>query len=589
MHDLNYLHDILILLFASVAILIIFKQLGLSPALGYLLVGAAIGPFGFEILNITDTAKSIAELGIVFLLFALGLELSFSRLMEMRKYVLGYGSLQIIISAIVLSIITLKGLRVSVEVAILIGSALALSSTAIVLQEIAENGEQTTRVGRLSFSILLMQDLAVIPILVLLPLIAGDNVDITKALSGALLNAIIAMTLIFVIGRSLLRPLYRMIAETRNNVLFLSFTLIIILGSAYMSHSLGLSFALGAFVAGLMVAETEYRYRVEEETSSLKNLLMGLFFMTIGMSFDFNELIDSLAWIILGSFALISFKAVIIVTLCRSFNFPLGPSIHTGFLLAQGGEFAFVVLLMAVNQNLIESDTSQFLMTIVTLTMATTPLLASAGRRIKSYIYTKEVLKDSKIKKEISDISGHVIIVGFSKVGRVIANILRKKNIPYIVLDNNHRMVRIEKTNGYNIIYGDSKNPDVLKHIGIERCESVIIAMDDELTCMNITKYIHRKYPDATVITKSESVNNAQRFRKVGASYVVSKNLEAGLQMGHAALASVGINNSEINDALSSYRDINDDILNEPIIPHRHESSADDNIFENHDDDDDKK
>ncbi len=574
MHDLSYLHNILILLLASVVIVIIFKQLRLSPALGYLIAGAAIGPFGLGILGIDDTTKSIAELGIVFLLFSLGLELSFSRLMEMKKYVFGFGSLQIFISAIVLSYLAFAGLRISIEVAILIGSALSLSSTAIVLQVIAENGEQSTRVGRLSFAILLMQDLAVIPILVLLPLIKESDVSISSALFSALINAAIALVVIFAIGRSLLRPLYKMIADTKSDVLFLSFTLIVVLGSAYMSHKLGLSFALGAFIAGLMVAETEYKYRVEEEINSVKALLMGLFFITIGMSFNFDLMLKGLPWIILASFALISFKAIIIVSLCRIFNFPLGPSIHSGFLLAQGGEFAFVVLLMAVNEKLLDNQTSQFLMTVVTLTMALTPILATIGRRTKSYLYTKEVLHDNKIKQEIGNIASHVIIIGFSKVGRIIAHILRKKNIRYIVLDNNHRMVRIEKSKGYNIIYGDAMNIDVLTHIGTAKCESIIVAMEDEITCMKITRFIHKHFPDASVITKSETINNAQRFKKVGASFVVSKNLETGLQMSHAALSSVGVSSEEIGDALNAFRDINTEVMKDVLHSEKHEKNT---------------
>lgn len=366
-----------------------------------------------------------------------------------------------------------------------------------------------------------------------------------------------------------------MIADTKSDVLFLSFTLIIVLGSAHMSHKMGLSFALGAFVAGLMVAETEYKYRVEEETNSLKSLFMGLFFMTIGMSFDFDLMLRSLPWIILASFTLISFKAIIVVTLCRIFKFPLGPSIHAGLFLAQGGEFAFVVLLMAVNETVVDVETAQFLMTVVTLTMGLTPLLASIGRRVKSYLYTKEVLHDGKIKRELGNVSSHVIIIGFSKVGRIIAHILRKKNINYIVLDNNHRMVRIEKSKGYSIIYGDAMNQDVLSHIGTEKCESIIVAMDDDVTCMKITRFIHQNFPDASVITKSETINNAQRFKKVGASFVVSKNLEAGLQMSHAALSSVGVSSKEIGDALNAFRDINTEVIKDVINSEKYEKDAD--------------
>ena len=566
MHDITYLRDILILLFASVAIVIIFKQLGLSPALGYLVAGAAIGPFGFGVLTTTETTSSIAELGIVFLLFAIGLELTFGRLLAMKKYVLGFGGLQVLLTASSISLICHKLFHLDIETSVIIGSALTMSSTAIVLQVISENSEQSTRVGRLSFSVLLMQDLAVIPILVLLPLLSKTDLNITKALGGAFLDAAIAMAIIFAVGRSMLRPIYRIIAEAKNDVLFLSFTLIVILGSSYLSNKMGLSFALGAFVAGLMVAETEYKYRVEEEILSLKSLLLGLFFMTIGMSFDFDLLLKSLPYIVLASIGLISLKAGIIVFLCRIFKFPMAPSIHSGLMLCQGGEFAFVVFLMAVDQKLLEVDVSQFLMTVVTFTMALTPMLAGFGRKLKAILYTKEVLRDNKIKREIGEISKHIVIIGFSKVGKIVAYILRKRGIDYVVLENNHRVVRIEKNNGYNVYYGDALNADILKHIGVNRAESVIVSMEDEIACMKITRFIHDNFEEASVITKSESFNNADRFRKVGASLVVSKNLETGLQLTNGALSSLGISEDEIQHTLSSFREINSDIVKDVIL-----------------------
>jgi len=565
MHDINYLRDILTLLSASVVIIVIFRQLGLSPALGYLVAGAAIGPFGFGVLTSTETTKSIAELGIVFLLFAIGLELTFDKLISMRKYVFGFGSLQVLLTCLVISAFCHYTFKLNLELSIIIGSALSLSSTAIVLQVISENAEQSTRVGRLSLSILLMQDLAVIPVLVLVPLLINPDLNLTQALGGALINAIIAMGIIIAIGRSFLKPIYRLIAETKSDVLFLSFTLIIVLGSAFLSHKMGLSFALGAFMAGLMVAETEYKYRVEEEILSLKSLLMGLFFMTIGMSFDFDLLLSSLPFIVVAAIGLIAVKALIILLLCRLFKFPIAPAFHTALLLSQGGEFAFVVFLLAVQKKFMDVDLSQFLMTVVTVTMAITPLLAAIGRQLKAKLYTKEVLRDNKLKREIGDISNHIIIIGFSKIGRIVASILRKHNINYIILDNNHRVVRIEKSNGYNIYYGDAKNRDILKYIGIEKAESVVVANDDEIACILITRYIHENFPDASVITKSSSINNADRLKKIGATTVVSQNLETGLQLSHAALSSIGTNSDEINSALGAFRDINSEVLKDVI------------------------
>jgi len=565
-HDISYLNDIITLLVASIVVVVIFRQIGLSPALGYLIAGAIIGPFGMQYVQSTQSTKSIAELGIVFMLFAIGLELTFARLSTIRKYVFGFGTLQIVLTSSVITYICYYFFKIPIEGAIIISCALAMSSTAIVMQVIAENGEQSTRVGRLSFSILLMQDLAVIPILVLLPLLSKANLNVFNALGGALFNAIIALLIIFPVGSLLLKPFFRIIAHTQNEVLFLSFTLLIVLGSALLCHKLGLSFALGAFIAGLMVAETEYRYRVEEEILSLKSLLMGLFFMTIGMSFDTNLLLEALLQIIEITFGLIALKAFIIIILCRIFRFPLAPAIHTGLLLSQGGEFSFVVLLVAVQEKLIDDQLSQILMTAITFSMALTPLLAIIGRKIKGQIYIKEILRDNKLKREIGDISKHVIIIGFSKVSRIIAYILRKRKINYLILENNHRVVRIEKKNGFNIYYGDPMNIEILNYIGTPKAESVIIGLDDEIACIKITRFIHQNFPTVAVITKSETFNNADRFKKVGASYVVSKNLETGLQLSQAALASSGLKTTEINDIINSFRDINNEALKDLIL-----------------------
>lgn len=563
MHNINFINDILILLAASVLIVLIFKQLKLSPALGYLVAGVLIGPFGFAVIDNSDTTRSIADLGIVFLLFAIGLELNFEKLVRMRKYVLGFGGLQVIITTFIIHLIVHKIFNLDNKTAFFVGSALALSSTAIVLQIISDNGEETTRVGRLAFSVLLLQDLAVIPILALLPLISQKEINLLSALSGAFIDAVIALVMIFAIGRLLLRPIYRHIAEVKSDVLFISVTLLIVLGSAQLSNFFGLSSALGAFTAGLMVAETEYKYRVEEDISSLKALLMGLFFMTIGMSFQLDLLLSNLHNIILVAILLVLIKATIIIILCKMFRFPLAPAIHTGLLLAQGGEFAFVVFIMGVQQKFIDPSMAQFLATVVTATMAITPLLAAFGRKIKGQLYIMSVLRDNKIKREIGEVSKHVIIIGFTRIGHIVSYIMRKKGLNYLVLDSNHQVVKTEKANGYNIYYGDPMNIDILRYIGIERCESVLIAMDDEIACLKITRFINENFPNINISTKSENFSNSDRFRRVGADYVVSKNLETGLQMARGAMNLLGVGYKDIEKTLDNIRQNNTLLIKE--------------------------
>ncbi len=563
MHSMDYINEILILLAASVFIVLLFKQLKLSPALGYLVAGAMIGPYGFGILDDNKTTESIAELGIVFLLFAIGLELNLDRLIKLRKYVLGFGGLQVSITTIILSYAASKFFGMETKTAIIVGSALSLSSTAIVLQIISENGESSTRVGRLAFSILILQDLAVIPILVLVPLFAKEDANLVAAIGGAVINAVIAMVIIFAIGRLLLRPIYRYIAAIKSDVLFLSLTLMVILGAAKLSSFFGLSTAFGAFTAGLMVAETEYKYRVEEEIMSLKSLLMGLFFMTIGMSFQLDLLLENSYKIALVGAGLIFIKALIIIVLCKLFKFPLAPSIHTGLFLSQGGEFAFIVFIIAVDHGLLSQENSQFLATVVTSTMAITPLLATFGRKIKGQLYIMNVLQDNKVKYEIGDISSHTIIVGFGKTGRVISHTLRKKGLNYLILDNNHRLVRLEKANGYNIFYGDAMNIDILRHVSINKASSVVVVMEDEIACMKITRFIGENFPNVNLITKTETANNTERFKALGANYVISKNLETGLQLAKNVLLCSGVKIRETEKIIESVRNSESELARE--------------------------
>ncbi len=565
MHSVGYLNDILILLIASAFIVLVFKKLSMSPAIGYLVAGALIGPYGLAILQENETTKSIAELGIVFLLFAIGLELNFSKLIKMKKYVLGFGGLQVGISTIVLATLSHYAFGLSGEISLIVGSALALSSTAIVLQIISDTGEEATRVGRLALSVLILQDLAVIPILVLLPLLANQDVSMFQALSKAIFNATLALAIIFVAGRYLLRPIFHQIDQLQSDALFISFILIVIFGAAQLSSVFGLSSAFGAFTAGLMVAETEFRHRVEQEIMSIKTLLMGLFFMTIGMSFQIDFLVSNFHKIILIGALLIVVKAFIIIFLCKIFKFPLAPAIHAGFLLAQGGEFAFIVFIMAVDHNLISQEVTQLLATVVTATMAFTPLLANFGRKIKGQLYITNVIRDNKIKRELGDISGHVILIGFGRIGHIVAHILKKQGANYIALDNNHGTVRLEKFNGYNIYYGDAMNIEILRHLSIEKAEAVIVVMEDEIACLKISRFISENFPQINIITKSENMNNVSRMKKAGAHCVVPKNFETGIQVSKIALKAMNFSEEDIEKTIKSARGDEEDIIKKVI------------------------
>jgi CPA2 family monovalent cation:H+ antiporter-2 len=274
------------------------------------------------------------------------------------------------------------------------------------------------------------------------------------------------------------------------------------------------------------------------------------------MTFKLEMLMDNLLLIIALSIAIVAVKAGVIISLCKLFKFPLAPAIHSGLLLSQGGEFAFVVFIMAVENGIMESKMSQILMTSVTVTMAFTPLLATFGRNLKKQIYIKNSLKNNKIRRELGEIEKHIVIIGFSKIGRVVADIMRKRNIPYLILSTNHRWVRIEKANGYHIYYGDPLNLDILKRVNAKNAESIIIANDDEILCFKITNFIRENFPDLHILTKSENISGIKRFKKIGANLVISKNFETGLQISREILTTMGIEDSEIEKELSNKRNL---------------------------------
>ena len=316
-----------------------------------------------------------------------------------------------------------------------------------------------------------------------------------------------------------------------------------------------MSFTLGAFVAGLIVAETEYKYRVESETSSFKSLLMGLFFVTVGMSFNSQFLIEKFYLIIALAALIIFLKAFVIILLCRIFKFPIAPAIHTGLLLSQGGEFAFVVFLEAKDMNIMSPDISQLLITVATVTMAFTPILAIIGSKIKRSIYVHEALKDNKLKREIGDLSGHIIVIGYDKIGKIVTSLLKQKDMKYITLGSNYGSVKVGKENEHNVYYGDALNKDILTSAGISSANAVIIAMEDDLTCVRVTRFIHENFPHINVITKMNSDNNADRFRMVGANSVVSPDIETSLQLAKNALVSIGADDKDIDVFLNELRD----------------------------------
>lgn len=552
----DVLTAVIVLIASAVFVVAVFKRLKLSPVLGYLVAGTIIGDHGFKIVQYDQTAL-LAEFGVVFLLFAIGLELSFERLKAMRKYVFGLGLLQVLITAVIIagSVVLISQ---DTSAAIIIGGGLALSSTAIVMQVLSETRSQSTQVGRISLAILILQDLVVVPLLVIIPILSGTaESSVAASLGTAFAKAAIALIGILVAGRLLLRPLFSLISSDSGDIneLPIALTLLIVLSAALGTEYFGLSLALGAFVAGVLVAETDFRVQAEESIYPFKSLLLGLFFMSVGMKIDVQEIYRQIYHILSISFALIIIKTVIITALCMLFGFDKGTSIHSGLILAQGGEFAFILFGLGKETGILEENTANILLLVVTCTMAFTPLLGIIGSKIVESIELRHGTGSAQIiERGTRDLRGHVIIAGFGKVGKMISLVMEAEGINYIALDPNHNLVEEQKNNGVPIFVGDISQSSTLKAIGADRASTIVLSMNNDVTIKKSLKAIGADFPHCNVIVRLKDLQKAKEFYEAGADIIIPEDYETGLQLGGATLKSVGISETEINRIKEQFR-----------------------------------
>ncbi len=551
----QHLFDIIILLSAAVFIVIAFWKMNISPVLGYFVAGAVIGSHGFNLIHSAEAMDNLAEFGVVFLLFIIGLELTFERLIAMRIHVFGFGSLQVIVTMVAIWCIALA-FGVNTNIATVIGGGLALSSTAIVLQVLQEKGSQASQVGRVSIAVLLMQDFAVVPLIVLVPLLTGNSEhSLISSLAGSLVQAAIALVLIFITGRLLLRPLFSVIAKMESNEIFISTTLLIVLGAAFITEQFHLSLALGAFVAGLLVAETEYRHSVEHAVLPFKDLFLGLFFMTVGMSINTELLLNKLPLITLLSIILIVLKTSIIYILCRFFGFKSAPAIQAGLLLSQGGEFAFILFRLADELNVLPSEIAQVLMMVTTVTMAFTPLLSGLGDWIaNSFSTEKTILDDEAVETDTQDLYNHVIVAGFGRVGYMVTKMLTAEHLSYVVVDIQSKIVKEGKSDSFPIYLGDVTRCEILKSVGIERAQALVISIKNEVTIKKVVSLVAANFPHVNIVIRLPDLSNVEVYRDLGASKIIPETSEIGLQLGGAALSLSGISESGVTSLKSRFR-----------------------------------
>ena len=544
--------DALVVLGTAGVVVPMVRRWGLSPVLGYLGAGAILGPLGLGsisnafpalswfTINDAQNVAGIAELGIIFLLFLIGLELSFPRLSAMRRLVIGLGGSQVLLTSALIAGAALAVGKNPSE-AIVLGVSLSLSSTAIVLELLSNQQRLTTSVGRASFSVLLAQDLAVIPVLLFVSILAArSGGSVIASLASALLQAAVAVTVIVVFGRVLLRPLFRLVATARSSELFIAAVLFVIVAAGVIADQAGLSMALGAFVAGLLLAETEYRKAIEATMAPFKGLLLGVFFFTVGMNIDFRELVREPLLLLGGVVSLIALKSLLLIGLAKLFRLSWPVATETGLLLGPGGEFAFVSIGMAAAAGLIEVPLARFTLAVTSVTMALTPLLSICARQLAAQLTAGKAV-DPELTARPAGGQKHAIVVGYGRVGKVVCALLRQHGISYIAADSDALTVTRDRREGHDVYYGNAADPRFLESCGLATAAGVIITIHSVGVIDDVVEHVRAMRPDILIVSRARDADHARHLYSLGATDAVPETIEASLQLSEAALVGLGV------------------------------------------------
>ncbi|MDQ2705885.1 MAG: cation:proton antiporter, partial [Pseudomonadota bacterium] len=524
----------------------------ISPVLGFLVVGAALGPHGLG--RLADLSRAIdwltvtgerqiafiADLGIVFLLFFIGLELSMRRLITMRRLVFGLGGLQVVVSALVLSLAAFW-LGQPAAAALIIGTCLALSSTAIVMELLSGQRRMMSTTGRTSFAILLAQDLAVVPLLFLISALGGHSEgSIIQGVIVALVEALLAVAVIALVGRMVLKPLFRLAASTDNPEFFMAATLLIAVGSGVIAAYAGLSMALGAFIAGLLLAETEYRRAVEAMIDPFRGLLLGVFFFSVGMHIDLSFIWREPAIVVGGFVAMMVLKTILLAPLCRLFGVPWAASVETSLLLAPGGEFAFIGIGLAAQFGLVAPGVAAGVLAVVSLTMGTLPFVSLLARRAALRVASQVTGDAPATQLPPSDHAKRVIVVGHGRVGQLVCDLLDKHQIPYIAADRDAERVERWRKLGRPVYFGDASNALFLQRCGIDEATGVIVTIDTAAVD-DVVRAVRARRPDVMIVARAHDAQHAQHLYTLAVTDTVPETIEASLQLAESALVGLGV------------------------------------------------
>ena len=535
---------VLILLATAVMVVVLCRILHLPAMLGYLAVGILIGPHALAWIPDAPGTQHLAEFGVVFLMFSIGLEFSLTRLMAMKRTVFGLGGAQVVVTMLlVMAIAALLGLDWRAGLAL--GGVLAMSSTAIVSKMLVERAELNLPYGQQMMGVLLFQDLAVVPLLIIIPALASNPDDLAATLAYATFKASVVLLVLLVFGQRVMRPWFHIVARQKSQELFMLNVLLITLGLAYFTELAGLSLALGAFVAGMLISETEYRYQVEEDIKPFRDVLLGLFFVTIGMKLDLGGVAGNFGWILLVLLGLILFKALIVALLARAFEGDWGVALRSGIGMAQAGEFGFVLLTLADGAHLLNAETMQVTLAAMLLSMLAAPFMIQYGeaiaRRFSAAEWTSRAVQMHQIAVHSMGSSGHVIVCGYGRSGQKLAGFLEDENLHFIALDLDSRRVREAVAAKKKVVYGDAAKREVLMAAGLMRAKALVVTYSDKHSALAILRHVRELRPELPVVVRTTDDTHVEELRDAGAAEVVAEVMEGSVMLASQALLMAGV------------------------------------------------
>ncbi len=538
------LHLILILLAVAVGVVVLCRILRLPAMLGYLLVGIMIGPHALGWIPDAPETRHLAEFGVVFLMFSIGLEFSLARLRAMQRLVFGLGTAQVA-ATMVLVMLSSLFFEIDWRAGLALGGILAMSSTAIVSKMLVERAELNAPHGQKIMGVLLFQDLAVVPLIIIIPALAESSAHLGSTIAIAMLKAAVLLTALLTFGQRLLRPWFHLVAGQKSSELFMLNVLLFTLGMAWLTELSGLSLALGAFVAGMLISETEYRYQVEEDIKPFRDVLLGLFFVTVGMMLDLHAVLAGWGWILLLLLILIPFKAAVVAVLVRAFAGEWGAALRTGIGLAQAGEFGFVLLTLTGEVQLLPADVTQNVLAAMLISMLIAPFLIHHTEAIVRRLSPEEWMNRAMLMHQIavSSMSSkqHIIICGYGRSGQALAKFLTEEGIDFIALDLDSRRVREAAAAGEKVVYGDAGKLEVLQAAGLMRAKTLAITYDDKHSALKILHHAKSARPDLPVVVRTADDTHIAVLKQAGAAEVVAEVTEGSVMLASQALLLSGV------------------------------------------------